>query len=251
MSGTSALHGLRLEPTRGHAERLRTSLERELHVTLTPQRADGLLIDYAGVMTSSVSDALVDFETREHVDGAVVRAVVLGAYQNPNGPIARLETGRSRVSEVDAVLAREIGRRIGHPLESARLCERLLQGLVTDEAMMRAVRKLRSEGVRTGLLSNSWGVEGHDMAELALTFDVVILSRDIGLRKPDPRVFSYALQELGVRAAETTFVDDLPSNVEAAAALGLHARIHLAAAPTLAWLEERFVVPLCDTARTK
>ena len=52
-------------------------------------------------------------------------------------------------------------------------------------------------------------------------FDAVVISGEVGMRKPEPEIFAHVLDLLGVRAEETVFVDDLRQNVEAADALGL------------------------------
>jgi putative hydrolase of the HAD superfamily len=210
-------------------------------VPLAPR---GLLVDYVGVMTCSVGEALACFGAREGMDAAVVREVVLADYAEPDGTIARLESGTIDPAEADEILAERIGRRIGRQLDSLQLCRRLMQGLVADEAMVAAVQTLRGRGIRTALLSNSWGVERYDTDQLAQTFDVAILSRDLALRKPDKRLFEHALKELGVSAEQTAFVDDLPANVEGAAASGIHAVVHVNTPATVSWLADLFRVPL-------
>lgn len=51
-------------------------------------------------------------------------------------------------------------------------------------------------------------------------------SHEVGLAKPDPRIFSLAAQRIGLPSGEIVFVDDRPDNVEAARACGLHAILH-------------------------
>ncbi len=85
-------------------------------------------------------------------------------------------------------------------------------------------RSFRDAGGHTGFLSNS----GPEMmarvrADRALDswFDVVIVSCEVGLAKPDPRIYELCLARLGVSAVQALFVDDREDNVEAAARLGL------------------------------
>jgi putative hydrolase of the HAD superfamily len=54
-------------------------------------------------------------------------------------------------------------------------------------------------------------------------FDLVINSAREGVKKPDPAIYHLALERLGVAPHEAVFVDDMPANVAAAAALGIHA----------------------------
>jgi putative hydrolase of the HAD superfamily len=61
------------------------------------------------------------------------------------------------------------------------------------------------------------------MLPLAELFDAVIDSSEVGMRKPDPAIFSLALRELGGVAPEhAVFLDDFAGNVEAARRLGMH-----------------------------
>jgi len=75
---------------------------------------------------------------------------------------------------------------------------------------------------RLGLLSNA----GPDLRELvapvAGLFDHIVISAEVGLRKPEPEIYRLALEQLGVEPAEAVFVDDRPRNVDAARILGLH-----------------------------
>lgn len=54
-------------------------------------------------------------------------------------------------------------------------------------------------------------------------FDLVINSARVGVKKPDPAIYHLALERLGVAPQQAIFVDDMPDNVTAAAALGIHA----------------------------
>ncbi len=93
-----------------------------------------------------------------------------------------------------------------------------------DQALVDYVYKLHTS-YKTALLSNAWDdlrqvIEARWHFEDA--FDFMIISAEVGLVKPDPRIFSLALEKLGVRADEAIFVDDMRLNVEAARRMGLH-----------------------------
>jgi HAD superfamily hydrolase (TIGR01549 family) len=96
-----------------------------------------------------------------------------------------------------------------------------------------ALARLKSAGLRLGVVSNSEGrvAEALEVAELRQYFDVVIDSGLIGIEKPDPRIFQAALQALGVRADEALYVGDLYEvDVVGARAAGIEA-VLLGAAP--------------------
>jgi putative hydrolase of the HAD superfamily len=82
----------------------------------------------------------------------------------------------------------------------------------------------REAGGLTGFLSNS----GPEMMARVRAdrspesrFDVVVVSCEVDLAKPDPRIYELALSRLGVKAGQALFVDDREDNIEGAARLGL------------------------------
>jgi putative hydrolase of the HAD superfamily len=92
-----------------------------------------------------------------------------------------------------------------------------------DEVWALAAR-FRAAGGRTALLSNSGPeVMARVRADhpLEARFDVVMISCEVGLAKPDPRIFRLCLERLGLSAGAALFVDDRADNVEAAAGVGL------------------------------
>lgn len=60
----------------------------------------------------------------------------------------------------------------------------------------------------------------HDLSQF---FNVIVVSSEVGMVKPSPEIFQLALEQLGVGAPETIFIDDNPRHVEAAALLGINA----------------------------
>ena len=92
-----------------------------------------------------------------------------------------------------------------------------------DEVWALAARS-RAAGGRTALLSNSGPeVMARVRADhpLEARFDAVVISCEVGLAKPDPRIFRLCLERLGLPADAALFVDDRADNVEAAAGVGL------------------------------
>jgi len=79
---------------------------------------------------------------------------------------------------------------------------------------------------KVGLLSNAWDDLRKTMQErwnMAVLFDDLVISAEVGIAKPDPRIYRLALQRLDVQPAEAIFIDDMPVNVEAARREGLFA----------------------------
>ncbi|WP_433606086.1 HAD-IA family hydrolase [Prescottella agglutinans] len=100
----------------------------------------------------------------------------------------------------------------------------VLGGPGSDPALMaRAVAAARRHGIRTAILSNDpGGPAGQGLRDLAGPFvDEVVLSGDVGMAKPDPRIYALTAARLGLDPGECIFVDDLASNVHAAAEAGM------------------------------
>jgi putative hydrolase of the HAD superfamily len=104
--------------------------------------------------------------------------------------------------------------------------------------MRNAVQAIRAAGLRTGLLSNSWGMADYPRHLFPGMFDVVVISGEVGMRKPEERIFRHAAGLLELEPAECVFIDDIEVNVTAAEALGMTAILHDDPAATLARLGE-------------
>lgn len=94
-----------------------------------------------------------------------------------------------------------------------------------DSELMDYVRRLH-QTYKTGLLSNAWDDLRQVIAEkwhFEDAFDAIIISAEVGMAKPDPRIFQLTLDRLGVNASEAVFVDDMAVNVRAANSVGMNA----------------------------
>jgi putative hydrolase of the HAD superfamily len=87
---------------------------------------------------------------------------------------------------------------------------------------------LRSRGIKTGLVANSWPDPARllraDVESFGLTeqFDVIVFSDEVGFRKPQPEIFLHALAQLGVDPENAMFVGDrLDTDVQGAAQVGM------------------------------
>jgi epoxide hydrolase-like predicted phosphatase len=94
-----------------------------------------------------------------------------------------------------------------------------------DLELVEYIRSLRPR-YKTGLLSNAWDDLRHyleNVWKIADAFDEIVISAEVGVAKPDPRIYQIVLERLGVSAQEAIFVDDYPDNVEGAIRQGMHA----------------------------
>ena len=213
-----------------------------------PRRFRALLLDYGGVMTTSMGRAFATFALEAGVDPERFRDVVEEAYggADENGVVPRLERGEIGVDEFERWLAERLSPGAARPVEAEGLRGRIFAGLEADPAMSGAVARARAAGIRTGLLSNSWGDSGYERSAFGDLFDAVVISAEVGLRKPDPAIFLLAAERVGVPPEECVFVDDLLPNAEAARAVGMEGIVHRSAEFTIPRLEGLFGVPLAE-----
>jgi len=120
----------------------------------------------------------------------------------------------------------------------------MFAGLEPEPTMLAAVAGARKAGVRTGLISNSWGLGIYDRLDSTDLFDVAVISGEVGLHKPQPEIYLLACERLGVEPAAAVFVDDLRENCAGAEAVGMTSVLHRDPADTIAALERIFEVDL-------
>ena len=204
----------------------------------------GLLVDYGGVLTTSVWESFSAFCQTEGLEESTVKEVF---RSDPRALelLRRLEVGELSEEDFSEQFAPLLGIN-----DHDGLIERLFAGMVPDERMIEALRRARKVGIRTGLVSNSWGRGRYDRDAFGELFDGVVISGEVGLHKPQPEIFELGAERIGVRAPECVFVDDLRENCAGAEAVGMTAVLHRDTDITLARLEELLEVPLTDRAPT-
>ncbi len=197
-----------------------------------------LLVDYGGVLTTNVFESFRAFSRAEGLEpDALVR--VLREQPEALAELERLERGELG----DAEFSSSLGTRLG-VASHERLIERLLDGAVPDERLIGAVRAARRAGFATGVVSNSWGTGLYSRAGTVLElFDAVVLSGEVGLRKPQPEIFLLAAERIGASPEGCVFVDDLRANCAGAAAVGMTPVLHRDSRETVAELERLLGVP--------
>jgi HAD superfamily hydrolase (TIGR01509 family) len=214
---------------------------------MAPPRA--LVVDWGGVLTEPLEPSLRAWAELDGIDLDTYRDVMaswLGDHQGDlatTNPIAALERGEIEVPHFEEQLAERLSTRSGHPVPAIGLLQRMFDQFAGEPAMAALVLRARRAGLLTGLLSNSWGNtyprEGWDEM-----FHTIVISGEVGMRKPDREIFEHTLDLLGVEAGEAVFVDDLPANVRAAVEFGLVGVHHTSYDETAAELEAIFGIPL-------
>jgi putative hydrolase of the HAD superfamily len=199
---------------------------------------EALIVDFGGVLTTPLQDAFVAFADETGIELDVLVRVALGAYAGADDELVfKFETGQIPEHEFGAVFAEKLAAETGKPIDADGIVTRMLSGLRLEDEMVEAVRRARAGGFKTALLSNSWGVGGYPRNLLAEICDVVVISGEVGLRKPDPAIFAMTVEKLGVPAAASVFVDDHPGHLKAAKEAGMTTVLHRDPAQTISELE--------------
>lgn len=199
-----------------------------------------LLIDWGGVLTSDLFGSFQAFCAAEGLEADVVREA-FRRDETARALLIAFEEGRVEEDAFSAGLARALGLA---PERAEGLVERMFAGSTLEPAMVDAVRAVRRAGIRTGLVSNSWGTARYPYDLLDELFDGIVLSGVEGIRKPAPRMYELGAERIGVPPAACVYVDDLPFNLPPAQELGMAVVHHRDAASTIAEIEALFGLSL-------
>lgn len=206
-------------------------------------KPSALIVDFGGVLTTNIWTAFAEFCQHEGLDPGAVKELF---RSNPEAMklLRGLETGELDEGAFEPRFAELLGID-----DSQDLIGRLFGGLAPEEAMIDAVRAAREARIKTGLISNSWGLGIYERAPVDL-FDDTVISGDVGLHKPQPEIYRLACERLAVAPADSVFVDDLRENVEGAEAIGMVGLLHRDSETTVSRLEELFGIELSSGGRS-
>ncbi len=214
----------------------------------------GIVTDWGGVLCTPILTTVRAWIEADGIDWesyrAVMRPWVSQAYDPvglPN-PIHALERGECSGPEFERILAPRLRRLDGEAVLAEGLLRRMFAASVPVPAMYDTIRTLRAAGFSTALLSNSWGCEEYPRADFPGLFDTVVLSGEVGMRKPEKEIFLHAADTLGLAPAECVFIDDMEANVAAAQACGMTGLLYTETATTARALQDLLGVPLAWSA---
>jgi epoxide hydrolase-like predicted phosphatase len=186
---------------------------------------EAVLFDFGGVFTPSPFDAAEELGASLGAAPGRLLEIVFGPYhEDTNHPWHRLERGEIPLLEArDAIIA--LGAAEGIDTDPFRLFARMGAGGSARAPMVERAQRIVAHGYRTALVTNN----AHEFREgwrrlvpADELFQVIVDSSEVGMRKPDPRIFELALARLGgIRPERALFLDDAASNVAAAEKLGI------------------------------
>jgi putative hydrolase of the HAD superfamily len=185
-----------------------------------------VVFDFGGVYTNSPFTGVHAWHVERQLDPAVGLRAVFGPYDDDTDhPWHRLERGEvalaAAAEQIKAVAAEE-----GLEIDLFDLLSAMGGGGGIRQDVVDLTLELRAAGYRTALITNNVAefADGwRAMIPVDELFEFVIDSSQVGMRKPDPRIFTMALAQLGVGPDEAVFLDDAKGNVAAAVAVGMHA----------------------------
>ena len=180
-----------------------------------------VIFDLGGVVLQSPLRIILRFERERGLpEGTVGRVIVSGG---PDGTWAQLERGEISLEQFYQALDADAAA-AGTPFSAAELLGAFDQMATVRPEMIDVIRGLRARDLKTAALTNNWVSRNQWyrlMGELQAEFDVFVESCKVGLRKPDPRIYELVLDELGVPAPDSIFLDDLGTNLKPARAMGM------------------------------
>ncbi len=209
-----------------------------------------VITDWGGVLTQPIRDTVRDWITSDQIDWETYVAVVgpwltdaydpLELVSDNVNPVHALERGECTTAEFEQLLAERLVTTTGRKVLADGLLTRMLSASRPVPTMYQLIRDLRRRGVATALLSNSWGNDGYPRQDFPELFDAVVISGEVGMRKPEPRIFLHTVQLLNIDPADCVFIDDIELNVKAAIGCGMTGVHHSDPADTITRLTELF-----------
>jgi putative hydrolase of the HAD superfamily len=204
-------------------------------------RIEAVLFDFNGVLTTSPFTLMAELGGgAAGLEPEVVLDLMLGPYdEDTDHAWHRFERGEITAPEYGLDLLTRANE-AGVEIDFASLRD-LMGRLVVHDVVVERVRALRTQGYRTGLVTNNVkeaSSEWRKLLPVDVLFDVIVDSSEVGMRKPNPAIFLHALELLGgIEPAAAVFLDDAAGNVAGARRAGLHAVLVDAADPAPALVE--------------
>ncbi len=210
-----------------------------------------VLWDFGGVILSSPFEAFNRFEEERGLPRDFIRQI---NTRNPDtNAWARFERNEIGLDEFDTAFGAEAEAAGFHV--RGRDIVNLLSGELRPE-MVEALRRC-TKRFKTACLTNNVSAghgtgmagtpeRGRAIAEVMKIFDCVLESSKLGVRKPDPRFYRMACDELGIVPEEAVYLDDLGINLKPARAMGMQTIKVLNPDQALAELEAIVGIPLRD-----
>lgn len=164
------------------------------------------------------------YEERLGIEQGALLNVVTGDSVDGDDPWHRLERGELDAREFWFDVKRRTSEGLGIEISLRELTTSFAEGFKVRGDVVGLIREMAESDVPLALLTNNvkeFGSVWKSMVPVDDLFDAIVDSSDVGMRKPDPRIYEITLEKIESAPEETVFIDDTFENVEAAEALGM------------------------------
>lgn len=195
--------------------------------SLRSEDGRALFVDYGGVLTPKMSVGWRKVEERYDLPPKTVEQLVLASYRGggEESIIAKLERGEVELAEFEQQ-ASAMFAEAGHDVPSEGLIDELFADLTPAGGVWQIVDDVRARGVPAVLVSNSWGTDDYPEERLRATFDEIVVSGRVGMRKPAREIFEHAADAVGAELTRCVLIDDAPPTIETAETYGIVGVLH-------------------------
>ncbi len=180
-------------------------------------KLEAVIFDLGGVVMDSPLHAIARYEADRAIEHNAINHSIVAAGEA--GAWSRLERGELDVESFYDPFEADC-RAAGLDVDGRRVMEYIATARNPRPEMLRAIERIRAQGLRVAALTNNWPNDGEN--PLRERFHVFIESSVVGLRKPDPRIYELVCRELEVAPPASAFLDDIGRNLKSARALGMH-----------------------------
>jgi putative hydrolase of the HAD superfamily len=183
-----------------------------------------VLFDFGGVLTEPMGPMFAAVAAAAGAEPAEVASLLVGTYDDGDHPLHRLERGEGTFAEL-CRWAGDEGARRGWRLDLRPMIDHL-EVIGLRQPVLDRVADLRRRGYRTAVVTNNFKeitALWRARVDIDGLFDTVVDSCEVGLRKPDARIYRLTLERLGGPAPEeAVLLDDFDANLAGARAIGMH-----------------------------
>ena len=177
-----------------------------------------VIFDLGGVVVGSPLHAIARYERAQGITAGAINRVVVDT--GPGGAWSRLERGELTLEAFYQAFDDDCAA-AGHRISARDLMVLVAEATGPRPAMLEAIARIRARGLAAAAVTNNWIAEEGGMGGLRPHFDVFVESAVVGIRKPDPRIFTLACEALGGAPGEAVVLDDIGRHRKAARALGM------------------------------
>jgi len=184
-----------------------------------------VVFDFGGVLITTIANQISKVAATHGVEASVMHQVLLGPRRSgEDHPWHRAERGELAITDIQGLLE-SWADRCEVTLDGDEIDRLLAPGEYTVvPEMIDRIRTLRAQGLRTGLLTNTFA-EFQPTMERDIDFslfDTVVESFAVGARKPELAIYAATVDRLNVAHDEIVYLDDFDQNLEPARDLGWH-----------------------------